>query len=111
MDLPWAPGDRLLIYTDGLSEARDRRGRFLPLLPLAPLLAAGTVDTALDGLLDTVRGHVPDAELTDDLAVMLVESLSVEDRPERRLTDAVGESAPASRGLTGAAVPPDGPPG
>ena len=111
LDLTWAPGDRLLIYTDGLSEARDRRGRFLPLLPLAPLLAAGTVDTALDGLLDTVRGHVPDAELTDDLAVMLVESLSVEDRPERRLTDAVGESAPASRGLTGAAVPPDGPPG
>jgi len=111
LDLPWEPGDRLLIYTDGLSEARDRRGRFLPVLPLAPLLASGTVEAALEDILDAVRGYVPDAELTDDLAVMLVENLSVEDRPERRLSDAVGESAPARRGLTGAAVPPDGPPG
>ena len=82
LDLPWEPGDRLLIYTDGLSEARDRRGRFLPVLPLAPLLASGTVEAALEDILDAVRGYVPDAELTDDLAVMLVENLSVEERPE-----------------------------
>jgi phosphoserine phosphatase RsbU/P len=111
LDLRWDPGDRLLIYTDGLSEARDRRGRFLPLLPLAPLLAAGTVDAALEHVLDTVRGHVPNAELSDDLAVMLVEHLSVEDLSDPRLTDALGESAPASHGLTGAAASPGGPPG
>jgi phosphoserine phosphatase RsbU/P len=111
LDLRWDPGDRLLIYTDGLSEARDRRGRFLPLLPLAPLLAQGTVDTALDGLIEAVRGHVPDAELTDDLAVLLVEHRSVEDRPKRRLADAVGgvrsgdRRPQAGRGLRG------GPPG
>ena len=34
--LSWEAGDRLLLYTDGLSEARDEQGRFLPLLELAP---------------------------------------------------------------------------
>ena len=73
--VPWQPGDRLLLYTDGLSEARDRAGRFLPLLDLAPTLASGTPDQALDGLLEAVRRHVPHSELGDDLAVVLFERL------------------------------------
>jgi hypothetical protein len=28
--IAWGSGDRLLLYTDGLSEARDRHGEFLP---------------------------------------------------------------------------------
>lgn len=77
MVVPWGPGDRLLMYTDGLSEARDGRGQFLPLLPLAQLVATGSVDDALDELLDRVREHVPGAELSDDLAVVLLENLAV----------------------------------
>ncbi len=71
--IPWEPGDRLLLYTDGLSEARDGKGEFLPLLDIAPKLASGTPEQALDTLLDEVRRHVPRAHLGDDLAVLLLE--------------------------------------
>jgi hypothetical protein len=69
----WSPGDRLLLYTDGLSEARNEDGEFLPLLPLAGLLQSATVDRALDALLTAVADHVPGGELSDDLAVILLE--------------------------------------
>lgn len=70
----WDPGDRLLMYTDGLSEARDRRGQFLPLLELAPALATPAVDEALDLVLERVRQHVAHGELGDDLAMVLLEN-------------------------------------
>lgn len=72
----WDPGDRVLLYTDGLSEARDAAGEFLPLLGLAPVLAHGSVEEALDWLLGRVLSHVPGGELGDDLAVLLLENTS-----------------------------------
>lgn len=72
------PGERLLLYTDGLVEARDRTGAFFDLASAADgLVARGpTSAAALDGdlerLLDRVRAHVG-GTLTDDVAVLLVE--------------------------------------
>ena len=74
--LPWRHGDRLLLYTDGVSEARGRDREFLPPLTLAPLLAAATLDEALEGFLARVRAHVPGGELLDDAAVVLLENAS-----------------------------------
>jgi sigma-B regulation protein RsbU (phosphoserine phosphatase) len=70
----WGTGDRLLLYTDGLSEARDEQGQFLPLLELAPTLTASQPDVALDGVLDLVRRHIKDGQLGDDLAMVLLEN-------------------------------------
>ena len=70
----WHPGDRVLLYTDGLSEARDADGQFFPLLDSGPLLAEGNVEEALDALLARVRAHVPSGRLGDDLAVLLLEN-------------------------------------
>lgn len=73
--VPWAPGDRLLMYTDGLSEARDSRGEFLGVPTLAPILRQGVLDEALDDVVRVVREHVPQGSLTDDLAVVLLENV------------------------------------
>lgn len=70
LELPWSPGDRMLLYTDGLSEARDRSGEFLDLAELEGPLAG---KHALDGVLDTVRHHVRGGVLGDDLALVLLE--------------------------------------
>ena len=72
--LSWEAGDRLLLYTDGLSEARDEQGRFLPLLELAPTLRAVQPDAALDGVLERVRRHIAGGRLGDDLAIVLLEN-------------------------------------
>ena len=77
----WSAGQRLLMYTDGLSEARDERGEFLPLLSVASLLQQGSGDEALDRLLDVVRAHIPHGQLNDDLAVLLIEHLSDQVEP------------------------------
>jgi phosphoserine phosphatase RsbU/P len=75
-EFSWQPGDRLLLYTDGLSEARDEAGDFLDLRLLAPEIMDGTVDDAIDRVLARVAEHAVDGELNDDVAVLLLEHLA-----------------------------------
>jgi phosphoserine phosphatase RsbU/P len=63
---------RLLFYTDGLIETRNRHGAFFPLADRAPTLRGGSLDEALDGLLVQVADHAAD-ELDDDMALVLAE--------------------------------------
>jgi serine phosphatase RsbU (regulator of sigma subunit) len=65
------PGDKVLFYTDGLTEARNSAGEFFPLADSPALRSREDPDTVLDGLCDEVNqhaGHVPD----DDVALLLV---------------------------------------
>lgn len=99
----WSDGDRILLYTDGLSEARDEQGTFLAVPDLAPQLASGGVDEALDDVLDAVERHVPSGDLSDDLAMMLLEHTPSRDRTEERLVRlgaraGGASSTPARRG-------------
>ena len=71
----WEPGDRLLLYTDGMSEARDRAGAFYPLLKQAALLRKESLEDALDALLEHLFDYVPGGHLGDDLAAVLMENV------------------------------------
>lgn len=67
------PGERLLLYTDGLVEARNGAGSFFPLeLTAESTLAHRSLDDALDGLLRNLLDHVG-GEINDDVAVVLTE--------------------------------------
>lgn len=70
---PWSPGARVLLYTDGLVEARDPSGSFFPLLDNAEVLRSGTVAEGLDQLLDRLTRHTT-TRLRDDLVLLLVEN-------------------------------------
>jgi serine phosphatase RsbU (regulator of sigma subunit) len=69
---PWPDGSRMLFYTDGLVEARNRQGAFFPLAGSAAALSHGDLDEALDGLLQDLARHTG-PRVRDDLALLLVE--------------------------------------
>jgi serine phosphatase RsbU (regulator of sigma subunit) len=80
--IPFRADDRLLLYTDGVSEARDSLGRFFPLTDRAAAAMANPDDDAaradgrhpLDQLMASLRNHIGDrAAGTDDILMVLVE--------------------------------------
>ncbi|WP_419999439.1 PP2C family protein-serine/threonine phosphatase [Streptomyces boninensis] len=68
-----APGDRVLFYTDGLTEARDRRGTMLDLQSVAPACALPDLDDALDTVLSALGRHTARGRDSDDIALVLIE--------------------------------------
>lgn len=69
--IPLKHGDRLLFYTDGITEARDRQGSFYPLERSGALLGLPDLDSALDRLIEDVLRHVGHP-LQDDAAMLLI---------------------------------------
>ena len=69
--LTFEPGDEILFYTDGASEARDKAGTFFPLTGCASVRAGHDPETLVDRLSDEITryvGHAPE----DDIALLLV---------------------------------------
>lgn len=69
---PLGQGERLLLYTDGLVEARNPSGRFFPVGDESEVLRDVNLQSAVDGLLERLVHHVG-GRLNDDLAVVLAE--------------------------------------
>ena len=65
-------GDRLLFFTDGLLEARDRAGRFFRVDQQIQALSRPDLQAAADDLLARLRAHTR-RRLDDDVAVLLAE--------------------------------------
>lgn len=76
-EVPFASGDRILLYTDGLTEAKDNSGRLFGIEKLKNLFIS-TIDSSCDVLLDeilqTVYDHAGTDNLRDDVALVLIEN-------------------------------------
>ncbi|WP_344393394.1 PP2C family protein-serine/threonine phosphatase [Streptomyces vastus] len=65
------PGDQLLLYTDGVTEARDRDGRFYPLSDRTHLLKERDAESALEAVRQDLLQHVG-GPMQDDAAMLLL---------------------------------------
>jgi serine phosphatase RsbU (regulator of sigma subunit) len=65
------PGDQLLLYTDGVTEARNRRGEFYPLAERVGLLRHPDPEQALEAVRRDLEAYVC-GPLTDDAAMLLL---------------------------------------
>jgi serine phosphatase RsbU (regulator of sigma subunit) len=70
-EIPFAPGDQMLLYTDGVIEARDGSGAFYPLTERAHLIQGTDPEEALDKLRADLTRHVG-SPITDDAAMLLL---------------------------------------
>ncbi|WP_344586746.1 PP2C family protein-serine/threonine phosphatase [Actinomadura vinacea] len=70
-EVPFTAHDQLLLYTDGVIEARNGRGEFYPLAERLDALRATDPERALDDLHADLLRHVG-APITDDAALLLL---------------------------------------
>ena len=64
-----APGDELLLLTDGLLEVRDRQGETLPPGVLPAALSAGSPDQIVDAVVAAAVRHAG-GHIADDISVL-----------------------------------------
>lgn len=69
--IPLRAGEPVLLYTDGLSEARNRAGEFFPLTQCASLQAPAAPRVVLERLIAEVSRYA--TQQHDDMAMLLVE--------------------------------------
>jgi serine phosphatase RsbU (regulator of sigma subunit) len=77
-DADFAPGDQLLIYTDGVSEARGPDGVFYPLHERVHLLGDSDPEAALAALRADLRTYAGGGAPHDDAAMMLLRRRTVD---------------------------------
>jgi phosphoserine phosphatase RsbU/P len=66
-------GDRVVFFTDGLLEARNRAGRYFRVEDYVGTLRRPDLEAAIDELLDNLMAHA-ERKLDDDVAVLLLEA-------------------------------------
>ena len=80
-------GDRLLLFTDGLTESRNSSRAFIPVEPIVAHMAGGTLHDAVAATLRRLEAEA--TNLNDDLALLAVEHAVPSPRPASQLSPAV----------------------
>ena len=75
---PFAQGDRLLLYTDGVSETRDRDGAFYPLAERVTAWADEAPEDLVQSITDDLVAYAA-TPLNDDMALVVIQR----DKPPR----------------------------
>ncbi|MGW1716796.1 PP2C family protein-serine/threonine phosphatase [Streptomyces sp. NPDC002156] len=96
--LPFADGDQLLLYTDGVTEARDRGRAFYPLDEGLARHASDEPARTLDALHEELLDHVG-GRLHDDAALLLIRKPTVREVvvPEPTVCGATGYESAVTR--------------
>ncbi|MFD6823017.1 PP2C family protein-serine/threonine phosphatase [Streptomyces sp. NPDC059759] len=105
--LPLADGDQLLLYTDGVTEARDHGRAFYP---LAEGLARHVCDepaATLDALDAELQAHVG-GRLHDDAALLLLRKPTVQDPVDPAPAHLAGAGALTTAARSGPVIPGSG---
>jgi len=100
-----APGDAVLFYTDGLTEAVSRTGELFGSTRLTRVLASAAgepADRIRDRLLGAVNDHAAGAALQDDLSFVVIRALE----PSERRAQAIDWLAASMARLSAAPVIP-----
>jgi len=77
-EIDFKPGDRILLYTDGLTEAKDYSGKSFGLEKLKKIFSeASDLDTesTLDVIIKTVNDCVGSSGIHDDIAIAIIDCL------------------------------------
>ncbi|MFH9676276.1 PP2C family protein-serine/threonine phosphatase [Streptomyces sp. NPDC017405] len=93
--LPLAPGEQLLLYTDGVIEARDRTGAFYPLAERVHRHVCEEPARTLGALHDELLAHVG-GRLHDDAALLLLRREPVREPVSVPLSSGTAPQAAAS---------------
>ncbi len=101
-------GDRLVFYTDGLLEARDRAGRYFRLEDWVDTLRQPDLQAAADQLLSRLIAHAR-RKLDDDVALLLLEVTPSPVSPDDDLARGLVTAGPA--GMLDSALAAAGSPG
>jgi sigma-B regulation protein RsbU (phosphoserine phosphatase) len=82
VDQRFAPGDVLLLYTDGLIEARDEAKRFFGIERLieATRRPAATAAEIRENVLDALGRHSGTTTVEDDVTLVVVRCVAIEER-------------------------------
>ncbi|MFD4596580.1 PP2C family protein-serine/threonine phosphatase [Streptomyces sp. NPDC058464] len=92
--LPFSDGDQLLLYTDGVIEARDRAREFYPLAERVARHVSDEPEHILSAVHDELLAHVG-GRLHDDAALLLLQMQAVGE-PDSSASEAQGTTVPES---------------